>query len=301
MSNIFDVIIPTYNNLSYLKLCLEGFNRQSFKNFRVIVCVDGSKDGTIEYLENAKFEYPLIMLKHLNNVNKGRDETRNLALSKINSKFLLFIDSDIFPSDDLILNHYELLKNNSCVSVGEVIYEDQLNNVWSYYLQTRGKSKYKNLDEIPSYYLNTQNVAFQSKFFLELGGQDSDLSKSYGGDDIVLGHRIEKKYGIPTIFNKKAVGFAKSEKSLDRALNQMHEFGRNNLKIIKRKYPDLNKIFNLNLMDSDIFYHRLFRIFLRTSISNILKKFINISPSPIKLYIIQFLVFNSIYQGYKST
>lgn len=301
MSNIFDVIIPTYNNLSYLKLCLEGFNRQSFKNFRVIVCVDGSKDGTIEYLESTKFEYPLIILKHLDNVNKGRDETRNLALSKINSKFLLFIDSDIFPSDDLILNHYELLKNNSCVSVGEVIYEDQLNNVWSYYLQTRGKSKYKNLDEIPSYYLNTQNVAFQSKFFLELGGQDSDLSKSYGGDDIVLGHRIEKKYGIPTIFNKKAVGFAKSEKSLDRALNQMHEFGRNNLKIIKRKYPDLNKIFNLNLMDSDIFYHRLFRIFLRTSISNILKKFINISPSPIKLYIIQFLVFNSIYQGYKST
>lgn len=301
MPYTFDVIIPTYNNLSDLKQCLEGFSGQSFKDFRVIVCVDGSTDGTNEYLTSSKYNFEILKLNHPGNENKGRDETRNLALSTINSKFLMLIDSDIFPSNDLLLNHYELLKNKCCVSVGEVFYEDQLNNVWSYYIQTRGKRKYKNFDEIPSYYLNTQNVAFQSQFFLELGGQDSDLSKSYGGDDIVLGHRIEKKYGIPTIFNKKAVGLAKSEKSLDFALNQMHEFGRNNLKIIKRKYPDLNKIFNLNLMDSDIFYHRLFRIFLRTSISNILKKFINISPSPIKLYIIQFLVFNSIYQGYKST
>ncbi len=300
MSYTFDVIIPTYNNLSDLKHCLEGFSRQLFKNFRVIVCVDGSTDGTNEYLASSKYEFELLKLNHPGNENKGRAATRNLALTHLNSEYILFIDSDIMPSEDLLKSHFELLSARDCISIGEVIYKDKDKNIWSFYLQTRGKGKHKNLDVMPSYYLNTQNVALKTKHFIEVGGHDSDLTKWYGAEDTVLGYLIENKYNIPTIFNKSAVAFSESESSLDEALKRLRGFGNINLKIIKEKYPGLNSIFKYNLMDSNALHIRFFRIFLKDSISKILMRMLRFFPTPIKLTIIQFLVFNSIYQGYKS-
>lgn len=300
MPFIFDIIIPTMNNLAELRDCLEGFQNQLFKEFRVICCIDGSTDGTNEFLNIAAFNYQILKLNHEDNKSKGRDETRNLALYHLNSEYVLLIDSDTIPSPELLKNHYDLLKSKDCISVGDVRINDINENVWSYYLQTRGKRKFKNLEEIPAYYLNTQNVAFRSKYFIEIGGQDTDLSNSYGGDDTVLGHRIEKRFKIPTIFNQSAVAHSKTEKSLDVALIQMKEFGTGNLKIIKEKYPELNKIFRLNIMESEAIYFKIFRMFLNESTAKLGRRILKISPSPINLWIIQFLVFNAIYQGYKS-
>lgn len=299
MSQKFDVIIPTYNNLSELKECLKGFSEQSFKDFRIIVCVDGSDDGTNEYLENSQFSFELLKLNHEGNAHKGRDETRNLSLNSITAEYILLFDSDIIPAKNLLQKHFELFKQKDCVSVGEVIYKNANENIWAYYLQTRGKGKYNDLDEIPAYYLNTQNVAFKSKYFIESGGQDLDLSKSYGGDDTVLGYRINKKFNIPTVFNKSAEGYSVLHKTLSKALEQMKEFGNVNLKIIKKKYPELDKIFNFNVMDSKTVHHLLIRLLLRKSVAQTLMKTIKIVPNRIKLLYIQFLVFYSIYCGYK--
>ncbi len=301
MTNTFDVIIPTFNNLPDLKQCLEGFVNQSFKEFRVIICVDGSTDGTNEFLDNAIYGFEILKLNHPGNANKGRAATRNLALEYLNSKYILFIDSDIFPSEDLLKKHFELLSAKDCISIGEVIYKDSNKNIWSYYLQTRGKGKHKNLDIMPSYYLNTQNVAIKTKYFVEVGGHDSDLTKWYGAEDTVLGYLIENKYNIPTIFNQSAIAFSETESSLEEALKLLRGFGNINLKIIKEKYPGLNKIFKFNLMDSNSLYIKFFRLFLKESVSNLLLRILKFFPTPLNLWIIQFLVFNAIYQGYKST
>lgn len=288
------------NNLPELKECLEGLQRQMLNDFRVIICVDGSTDGTNEFLNTARFKFEFLKLNHPDNVNKGRDETRNLALPYLNSEYLLLIDSDIIPSEDLIKNHFDLLSGKDCISVGQVLYNDSSKNLWSFYLQTRGKGKYRHLQEMPAYYLNTQNVAFKTKYFSEIGGQDSDLSSSYGGDDTVLGYRIWKKFKIPAVFNKAAAAYCKHEKQLDKALVQLKEFGNGNLKIIKNKYPELNRIFRLNLMDSESWHHKLFRMILNEKISGVILKMLRAAPSPVNLWMIQFLVFNSIYQGYRS-
>ena len=300
MSYTFDVIIPTFNNLPDLIQCLEGFSKQTFKDFRVIVCIDGSTDGTNEYIDSLNYEFEILRLNHPGNENKGRAATRNLALTYLDSEYILFIDSDILPFKDLLKYHFELLSTKDCISIGEVIYKDRDKNIWSFYLQTRGKGKHKNLDVMPSYYLNTQNVALLTKHFVEVGGHDSDLTKWYGAEDTVLGYLIEKKFNIPTIFNKSAVAFSESESSLEEALKRLRGFGNINLKIIKEKYPDLNKIFKFNLMDSNAIYIKFFKFFLKDSVSNALMGMLRIFPPPIKLRIIQFLVFNSIYQGYKS-
>jgi glycosyltransferase involved in cell wall biosynthesis len=44
------VITPTYNNLPELRQCLKALSQQTYTDFVAYVCVDGSTDGTLEYL-----------------------------------------------------------------------------------------------------------------------------------------------------------------------------------------------------------------------------------------------------------
>lgn len=288
------------NNFQELKNCLQGFENQSLKDFRIIVCVDGSTDGTIEYLEKTKFNFNLEVLTHPGNKHRGRNKTRNLALNKISAKYILLFDSDIVPHTDLLKKHFDLLEKKDCISVGEVVYENSKENVWAQYLQSRGKNKYSDLTEIPAYYLNTQNVAFKSKYFIKLGGQDPDLSKNYGGDDTILGYVLKNKFKIPAVFNKTAFGNSVMDKSLDKALKQMREFGAVNLKIIRQKYPEFKQIFRFDIIESNFIYHKLIRFLLKDGFALSLKKSLKFIPSLLKIKIVHFLVFYFIYKGFKT-
>ena len=288
------------NNLEELKNCLQGFASQSFRDFRIFICIDGSTDGTLEYLEEAKNSYDMEVLTHPDNAHRGRNKTRNLALKKISSKYIMMFDSDIVPAVDLLKKHFDCLEKKDCVSVGEVIYENKKKNLWALYIQTRGKNKYDDLSEISAYYLNTQNVAFNSNYFIELEGQDPELSKNYGGDDTILGYLIGKEYNIPALFNKSALGFSYMDKTLNNALQQMREFGATNLKIIRQKYPEFIQLFRFDIIESDSLYHKLFRFFLNDNVARFLKYIIRFLPSAIKVKIVHYLVFFSINKGYKT-
>ena len=50
---MFSIIIPTFNNLDYLKLCLESLKKNSNFNHEIIVFVNEGIDGTLEYLKNC--------------------------------------------------------------------------------------------------------------------------------------------------------------------------------------------------------------------------------------------------------
>lgn len=51
------VCITTRNNLEYLKLCLKGLHKYSSMENEVLIHVDGSTDGTVEWLEENAFEF----------------------------------------------------------------------------------------------------------------------------------------------------------------------------------------------------------------------------------------------------
>jgi len=288
------------NNLEELKNCLQGFASQSFRDFRIFICIDGSTDGTLEYLVEAIYNYNMEVLTHPDNAHMGRNKTRNLALNIISSKYVLLFDSDIVPEDDLLKKHFDLLEEKDCISTGDILYENSKQNVWALYLHTRGKNKYDDLSEIPVYYLNTGNVAFKSSYFIELLGLDPDLSNNYGGDDTILGYMIGKDFNIPAVFNKTAFGFSYMNKTLNKALQQMQEFGATNLKIIRRKYPEFIQLFRFDIIESDSLYHKLFRFFLNDNVARFLKYIIRFLPSAIKVKIVHYLVFFSIYKGYKT-
>lgn len=294
----FDIIIPTYNNLDELKKCLEGLSIQVFRDFRAFICVDGSTDGTIEYLDSAKYNFDFEVLLHPENKNSGRTLTRNLAVPKLNSQYTLYLDSDINASETLLKQHLLELEKGRVVSVGEVEYLDT-DNVWAEYIQTRGKNKYAHLSEISSIYLNTQNTALPTEFIKELNGQDPDFSVYYGGDDTVLGIQLEEKYKAKFVFNKLAYSTSYMNKDLSKALNQMKEFGRYNLKLLLEKFPERKDVFNSSLGKSGIIKF-IFTKKMTNMFSEYLFKVIKYLPKKIRIYVIHFLVFKSIMQGFYS-
>ena len=56
---MFSVLIPTYNDLEYLKICIDSLQKNSKYDHQIIVHINEGNDGTLEYVKNKKLDYTL--------------------------------------------------------------------------------------------------------------------------------------------------------------------------------------------------------------------------------------------------
>src|ERR1700751_6129486 len=100
------VIIPTYNRVELLAKALAGYEKQSSLELirELLVVDDGSTDGTEAFVREfcGKSRLPV---RYLKQPNKGPAAARNLGISEATSRLILFTDSDIVPSRDLVEQH----------------------------------------------------------------------------------------------------------------------------------------------------------------------------------------------------
>ena len=54
---MFAILIPTFNNIKYLKICLESIKKNSSYDHQIIIHVNEGTDGTLDYLKSCDFEY----------------------------------------------------------------------------------------------------------------------------------------------------------------------------------------------------------------------------------------------------
>ena len=294
---LFDIIIPSYNNQKELINCLDGFEKQTFKDFRIFICIDGSTDNSVTAVKEFGFLFVYEILEHPDKLNQGRNATRNLALPHINSEFLLFFDSDITPYPDLVEKHFKLLKQKSCISVGNVDYLNKKNDLWAGYISERGYNKFEPLQNMPPEYMNMGNLAMPSHFFTSIDGMDGDLKK-YGGDDSELAIRLEKQFKPLVINNNEAKGYSTLNKTLDFALNQIQEFGEFNLKLIHKKHPGFGNIYAYNLMRGNSLKSILFKTLMKKELEVIVKKSIPYLPRILRFKAIHYLTAFYLYKGF---
>jgi glycosyltransferase involved in cell wall biosynthesis len=104
----FSIIIPTYNREFQLERCLESLKNQTFKDFEVIVCDDGSWDSTNFVIDNYIGCLNLIY-SYADNWG-GPAVPRNRGISLSNGDWLCFLDSDdwFFPNKLSVLREYIL-------------------------------------------------------------------------------------------------------------------------------------------------------------------------------------------------
>lgn len=91
-NELISIIVPIYNDESYLKECLESIKQQTYPHFECIMVNDGSTDSSVriaeEYLSDSRFRL-------INQNNKGLASARNTGIRciKDSSSFVSFVDS----------------------------------------------------------------------------------------------------------------------------------------------------------------------------------------------------------------
>lgn len=83
------IIIPSYNNASYLSEAIESVLRQSSSDFEIIVVDDGSIDGTSDVLKKYIRD-----IKYFYQNNNGPAAARNRGLQEAEGEYVAFLDAD---------------------------------------------------------------------------------------------------------------------------------------------------------------------------------------------------------------
>ncbi len=99
------VIIPTFNRLRWISICLDSIKSQTYPHIETLVIDDGSSDGTVAWLKSQP-DYSLVRI-HEQPKNGGASIARNDGIRLAQGELIVFIDSD----DALLPNHIETAVN----------------------------------------------------------------------------------------------------------------------------------------------------------------------------------------------
>ena len=86
------VVIPAYNAQQYIVETLDSLDRQTLRDFTALVVDDGSTDNTAQIVLEYAQTHAFVQL--LQQENGGVSAARNNGLSRAQSRYILFLDSD---------------------------------------------------------------------------------------------------------------------------------------------------------------------------------------------------------------
>ena len=141
--NYVDIIMGIYNCENYLEESIKSILNQTYKNWRLIMCDDGSNDNTLLIAKKYCKKYPkkIILLK--NDKNMGLNYTLNKCLKITTAKYIARMDADDISNKERLEKEINFLENNpkySFVSSNAILFDE--NGKW-------GRLIYK---EIPTKY-----------------------------------------------------------------------------------------------------------------------------------------------------
>ena len=82
------IIIPNYNGLDFMEPCFEALEKQTMKDFRVLVVDNGSTDGSVEWLK--KKGIPSVFLKE----NTGFSGAVNTGIRMADTPYVILLNND---------------------------------------------------------------------------------------------------------------------------------------------------------------------------------------------------------------
>ena len=90
---LFTVFIPTFNRAALLKRAIESVDKQTVRNFELLIVDDGSTDNTKNIVEMYQEKLDFSIRYHFQE-NQGKHVAHNTAIKLARGSFFVILDSD---------------------------------------------------------------------------------------------------------------------------------------------------------------------------------------------------------------
>jgi GT2 family glycosyltransferase len=218
---MFSILIPSYNNLEYLKICINSIKKNSKFNHQIIVHVNEGKDGTFDYVKNSNLDFTF------SEQNIGMPKALNKA-SKLSKKDYILISHDDFYycpgwDEELMnnvntINHKNFYLSSTMVGAGQVLFDaGQTFDTFDEDKLLKNLEKIKTIDfqgttKCPGLIHKEiwERVGGWSEEFSPTGGDDTDFAMKLWKIDI----RIFKGLGKSLAYHFGSITTRKKDKSL---------------------------------------------------------------------------------------
>ena len=112
-NELISIVIPIYKVEQYLRRCIDSVICQTYKNIEIILIDDGSPDNCGKLCDEIKKKDNRIKVIHKS--NGGLSDARNCGINIATGKYITFIDSDDYVTEDYIEYMYRLLSQEKAV------------------------------------------------------------------------------------------------------------------------------------------------------------------------------------------
>ena len=218
---MFSILIPTFNNLKYLDLCIKSIKKNSKFDHQIIIHVNEGTDGTLEYIKKNKFEFTF------SKQNIGMPKALNIA-SKLSKLDYILISHDDFyycPGwDTELLDNIKLIGHNNFYLSSTMVGDGQVKFDAGQTVDNFDEIKLlDNLEKIKTF--NFQGTTkcpglIHKEVWERVGGWSEEFSPT-GGDDTdfamklwKINIRIFKGLGKSLVYHFGSITTRKKEKSL---------------------------------------------------------------------------------------
>ncbi len=106
MIDLVSIVVPVYNVKPYLYQCINSIIKQDYTNLEIIIVDDGSTDGCAAICDEYAAKDDRIQVVH--KTNGGLSSARNAGTKIAKGKYIAFIDSDDWVSEDYISHQIRL-------------------------------------------------------------------------------------------------------------------------------------------------------------------------------------------------
>ena len=182
---MISIVIPTYNNLDYLKLCLKSIEKNSSFKHEIIIHINDGSDGTLNFVKANNYKHTI------SDDNIGLCSSINKAAKLVSSRYILYSHDDMYfcPNwDKVLLDEVESLNHNDFYLSGTMIEPNSGHIVCDFgididtFKEDQLLSKYKNINFYDHQGSHFAPHLVSKKMWDKVGGFSEEFNPGIGSD-----------------------------------------------------------------------------------------------------------------------
>ncbi len=182
---MISILIPTYNNLDYLKLCLKSLEKNSSFKHEIIIHINDGSDGTLNFVKANNYKHTI------SDKNIGLCSSINKAARLVSKRYILYSHDDMYfcPNwDKVLLDEVKSFNHDDFYLSGTMIEPNSGHIVCDFgvdldtFKEDELLSKYKNINFYDHQGTHFAPHLVSKKMWDKVGGFSEEFNPGIGSD-----------------------------------------------------------------------------------------------------------------------